>query len=174
MENVWSSEATYGEISLTLKMPSKICSRQHFILLFFQRKQVLIFRVNHLLLGRRFTWNIKTCFIWKNKKKIFQNVVCCSCDWRLKGWLTLSMLWANSADYNIFLIFFHKIGFDISSKLFPKKRPLKFCMKWQNRIMHMVSKRRPFCMKCQILFSRKKKKKKKKISKSSAENFSQH
>ena len=49
----------------------KICSRRHLILFFliFQRKQVLIFHVNHLL-GRRFTWNIKTCFLWKIKKNI--------------------------------------------------------------------------------------------------------
>ena len=78
-------------------MPSKICSRRHFIYLFiyfliFQRKQVLIFHVNHLP-SRRFTWNIKTCFLWKlkktkQKKNIFQNVVWCSCDWRL---VTLSV-----------------------------------------------------------------------------------
>ena len=33
----------------------------------FRWKQVLIFHVNRLL-GRRFTWNIKTCFLWKMKK----------------------------------------------------------------------------------------------------------
>ena len=49
----------------------------------FQRKQVLIFYVN-CLPSRRFTWYIKTSFLWKIKKKIFQNVVCCSCDWRFK------------------------------------------------------------------------------------------
>ena len=56
---------------LTLKVPSKICSRRQLFLFFliFQRKQVLIFHVNRLLLGRRFTWNIKTCFLWKIKKK---------------------------------------------------------------------------------------------------------
>ena len=69
---------------LILKAPSKICSRRHSIFFFFyfsvktnldiscessakQRKQVLTFHVNHLL-GRWFTWNVKTCFLWKKKK----------------------------------------------------------------------------------------------------------
>ena len=50
-------------------MPSKICSWWHFkisifFFFIFQRKQVLMFHVNHLL-GRWFTWNVKTCFLWK-------------------------------------------------------------------------------------------------------------
>ena len=55
---------------LTLKVPSKICSRQHSNNFFFifQRKQVLTFHVN-CLLGRQFTWNVKTCFLCKKKKK---------------------------------------------------------------------------------------------------------
>ena len=60
---------------LTLKAP--ITTEQttiFFFFFFFQRKQVLTFHVNHLL-GRRFTWNVKTCFLWKMKKK-FLNVIC--------------------------------------------------------------------------------------------------
>ena len=57
-------------MDLTLKGPSRICSRWHsnFFFFFFHRKQVLTFHVNHLP-SRHFTWNFKTCFLWKIKKK---------------------------------------------------------------------------------------------------------
>ena len=38
-----------GAALLTLKAPSKICSRRH-----------------SFFFSRRFTWNVKTCFLWKN------------------------------------------------------------------------------------------------------------
>ena len=50
---------------------------------------------------------------------------------KLNGCLTLSTLWANSADNKLvifFLIFYWKIGFDISCKLSPKEA---ICMKCQ-------------------------------------------
>ena len=56
---------------LTLKVPiTTAWGDNFFFILFFifQRKQVLTLHVN-CLLGRRFTWNIKTCFPWKIKKK---------------------------------------------------------------------------------------------------------
>ena len=60
-------------LALNLKGPSKISSRWHFIFIFliFQSKQVLIFHVNRLP-SRWFTWNIKTCFLWKIKKIYFK------------------------------------------------------------------------------------------------------
>ena len=60
--------------------------------------------------------------------------------------LTLIMLWADSADDKlvIFFIFTQKIGSDTSCKLSPEET---------------------ICIKCQVLFSRKKKKNKKYISK---------
>ena len=71
---------------LTLKAPRKIWSRRHFkfyifFFFIFQRK-VLTFHVNRLL-SRRFTWKVKTCFLWKIRKN--QNVVCCICDWCYNG-----------------------------------------------------------------------------------------
>ena len=36
-------------------------------------------------LGRRFTWNVKTYLLWKVYIRIFQNVVCCSCDCALRA-----------------------------------------------------------------------------------------
>ena len=50
-------------------------------------KKGLSCHVNRLL-GRRVTWNAKPSFIWKIniKKKIFQNVVFCRCDWCFKGY----------------------------------------------------------------------------------------
>ena len=55
--------------NLTLKAPSKICSRRHlFFFLIFQRKQVLIFHVNHLP-SIQFTWKIRLVFFEKLKKK---------------------------------------------------------------------------------------------------------
>ena len=49
-----------------------ICSL--FFFFFFFRKIVLTFHVNRLL-GKRFTWNAKTFFLWKIKKRVL-NVVC--------------------------------------------------------------------------------------------------
>ena len=37
-------------------------------LFIFQRKQVFTYHINHLP-SRQFTWNVKTCFFWKMKKK---------------------------------------------------------------------------------------------------------
>ena len=57
---------------LSLKVPSKICSRRYsnffFFFFIFQRKQVLTFHMN-CLPSRQFTWNVKACFLWKKKKK---------------------------------------------------------------------------------------------------------
>ena len=47
-----------------------------------QRKQVLTFHVNHLL-GRWFTWNVKTCFLWKKKKNWMLSAT--NFAWRFKG-----------------------------------------------------------------------------------------
>ena len=73
-------------IVLTLKAPSNICSRRDsksFLFFFiFQRKQVLTFHVNHLP-SRWFSWNVKTCFLWKKKKTKQKN---CRL---LKLWLAL-------------------------------------------------------------------------------------
>ena len=67
----WPETQTTIKIThLTLKLASKICSRRHFDFWnFFQRKEVhvLTFHVNHLL-GRWFTWNVKTYFLLKKKK----------------------------------------------------------------------------------------------------------
>ena len=63
------------------------CSRRQFLLFFylgFQIKQVLTFHVNHLL-GRWFTWNVKTCFLWKIKKKKFRMSSATNFAWRFKG-----------------------------------------------------------------------------------------
>ena len=46
---------------------------------------VLTFHVNHLL-SRWFTWNVKTCFLWKIKIK-FLTVLCYKFAWCFKGWL---------------------------------------------------------------------------------------
>ena len=58
---------------LTLKAPITTAAddilKYCFFFLIFQRKQFLIFHVNRLP-SRRFTWNIKTCFLWKIKNKI--------------------------------------------------------------------------------------------------------
>ena len=61
---------------LTLNAPVTTAADNNFLffIFFFQRKQVWTFHVNHLL-SRWFTWNIKTCFLWKIKKNNF-NVVC--------------------------------------------------------------------------------------------------
>ena len=56
-------------LALTLKVPTQLKQTTIFFFIF-QRKQVLTFHVNHLL-GRWFTWNVKTCFLWKIKKKEF-------------------------------------------------------------------------------------------------------
>ena len=80
-----------------------------------QRKQVLKFHVNGLP-SRRFTWNAKTCFLWKIKKN-FLNVVCYKFCLMLQG-IMLSMLgklfqyvvcwniYQQMTYWNIFLIFF--------------------------------------------------------------------
>ena len=54
---------------LTLKAPITTAAYDIFLNFFFifQRKQVLTFHVS-CLLGRQFTWNVKTCFLWKKKK----------------------------------------------------------------------------------------------------------
>ena len=67
---------------LNLKAPSKVFSRRHSKILFFyyfSEKIVITFDVN-CLLGRWYTRNAKTCFLWKIKTVIF-----CSCDWRFKS-----------------------------------------------------------------------------------------
>ena len=55
---------------LTLKAPITTAADDNFflILFYFQRKQVLTVHVN-CLFGRLFIWNVKTCFLWKIKKK---------------------------------------------------------------------------------------------------------
>ena len=57
--------------NLNLKVPITSAANDIFFFFFFQRKQVLTFHVNHLL-GRWFTWNVKTWFLWKIKKKKFE------------------------------------------------------------------------------------------------------
>ena len=68
----WSGHIfyNYSLTSLTLKAPITTAADDilKYFFFIFQRKQVLIFHVNRLL-GRRFTWSIKTCFLWKDKKK---------------------------------------------------------------------------------------------------------
>ena len=56
---------------LTLKAPITTAADNNFFYYFF-----LFFRENKSwqVLGRRFTWNVKTCFLWKIKKK---NSECC-------------------------------------------------------------------------------------------------
>ena len=44
--------------------------------------------MNHLL-GRWFTWNVKTCFLWKIKKKFFRMSSAINFAWRFKSWVTL-------------------------------------------------------------------------------------
>ena len=62
--------------ALTLKVPITTAADDilNFFFLIIQRKQVLVFHVN-CVPSRHFTWNIKTCFLWKIKK-IKINVVC--------------------------------------------------------------------------------------------------
>ena len=57
---------------LILKAPITTAADDNYYFFFFfsmfQRKQILKFHVNRLL-GRWFTWSVKTCFLWKIKKK---------------------------------------------------------------------------------------------------------
>ena len=63
----WSEKKTKKTLS-TLKAPIMTIAEDNLIFfLIFQRKQVLTFHVNRLL-GRLFTWKVKTCFLWKMKK----------------------------------------------------------------------------------------------------------
>ena len=84
-------------ILLTLKVPITTAADDVFsekkkkkkkkkFFFFFQRKQVLIFHVNRLL-GRQFTWNVKTCFLWKIKKKKKKNWMSSATNfaWDFKG-----------------------------------------------------------------------------------------
>ena len=54
---------------ITLKVPITTAADNTFkcFFLWFFKENVLIFHVTHLL-GRRFTWNVKTYFLWKIKK----------------------------------------------------------------------------------------------------------
>ena len=75
-------------VFFTLKAPNKNCSWRHlnFSLLSFEENKAWFFLwivcLNPL---PWLTWNIRSYFLWKTMKKIFMNVVCCSCDWRFKG-----------------------------------------------------------------------------------------
>ena len=64
--------------SLMLNTLGKNFSRQHFffiIIFIFPKKPVLTFHAN-CLQWRPFAWNVKSCFLGKNKKKRHQYVAC--------------------------------------------------------------------------------------------------
>ena len=66
---------------LTLKVPNKNCSRQHFNFYCYLWKKIkLDFSVESIHLKHQVLFSLK-----KNNEKIYMNVVCCSRDWRFKG-----------------------------------------------------------------------------------------
>ena len=68
-------------INLTLKVPSKICSRRHSNFFYFSEKTSPHFRAKQ-------TVHIECLDLFslkKKKKKKKKIVICCSCDWRFKG-----------------------------------------------------------------------------------------
>ena len=71
---------------LTLKAPSKICSRRHLSLFFFNFSKKTSLDISCESSAKQ-TIHMKyqDLFSLKNLKKIFQNVVCCGCDWRFKS-----------------------------------------------------------------------------------------
>ena len=85
------NESCYKEVVLydqSIQVPFTTKADDNFILFFFffffRRKQVLTFHVNRLP-SRRFTWNIKTCFIWKIKNESFRMSSATNFAWRFKG-----------------------------------------------------------------------------------------
>ena len=71
---------------LTLKAPSKICSRQHskIFILYFSEKTSLDISCESSA-WQTIHMKCQDFFSSENKKKIIKIVVCFSCDWRFKG-----------------------------------------------------------------------------------------
>ena len=57
-------------LNLTLKAPITTAADNNFLFVYFSEKKSWCF----IVLGRQFTWNVKTCFLWE--KKFFLKVVC--------------------------------------------------------------------------------------------------
>ena len=70
---------------LTLKVPNKNCSRQHFNFLLLSLEE----NEADFSCEQRIHLKYQVLFSLKNNEKIFMNVVCCShdCDWPFKGQL---------------------------------------------------------------------------------------
>ena len=70
---------------LTLKVPNKNCSRQHFNFYFYLLKKIRLNGSCESSALQRIHMKYQVLLSLKNNEEIFMNVVCCSCDWRFKG-----------------------------------------------------------------------------------------
>ena len=78
-------ENTYMDNLLTLKAPSKVCSRRHSkIFIFYFSEKTSLDISCELSAWQTIHMKCQNLFSSENKKKI-KIVVCFSCDWRFKG-----------------------------------------------------------------------------------------
>ena len=91
---VWVSVS--DNTSLTLKLPSKICSRRYSIMFFFFI-EIQFWPFMWIIYWADNPHEMSTYFLWKIKKNILKNVVCCNCYWYFK-------VQYSSAEYSLFNI----------------------------------------------------------------------
>ena len=75
---------------LTLKVPSKIAADNTFILLSFEEIRLDVSCDSSA--RQRIHMKYQVLFYQKNNEKIFKTVICCSLDWRFKGYRSIFFL----------------------------------------------------------------------------------
>ena len=85
----WATEASLFLISPNLWFPGKAVLLCDGSISWVSSLIILTFHVNPLLLGRKFTWNVKAYFLKKLNKKMLENFICYNFAWHLNYYHSL-------------------------------------------------------------------------------------
>ena len=74
---------------LPLKRQTKIAADDNLIFYFYLLKKIRLDFSCESFARQKIHLKLQFLFFLKSNEKIFMNVVCCSCDWRFKGYMHL-------------------------------------------------------------------------------------